>query len=173
MVEVFFSKVDDDVIKYFKEIEFDSNDWIDLNRLSTVNGKQTRNVIHKIDPNLIKYLIDNHLMNMVNQIKGDYTLDGIEVDYLHYIKYEKGGYQRVHSHKSYEDYSFIIYLDDGQGGETIIYPYGVPVVSKVTKGNLVFFPSYLFHEGAKILDKKEIIVGSIREIGKKWTPRKS
>jgi len=163
-------KVEDDIVNYFLNLNITSEEDVSK-ETATIKGYQTSNIIHLIDPQLISFLKTKYFSPAINNMKGDYIIKDLEIDHIHYIKYDTQGKQKEHNHEFWEDYSFILYLNNCNDGHTLFYDIPKPHVTTPKKGEIVLFKSYLYHEGLESNSSKEIIVGSIREIGKKWIPR--
>jgi hypothetical protein len=135
----------------------------------THNGFNSHNVISVIPKETIQDIAEKtkkYLNSVVeNCIHYEYY-----IDHIHLIHYSAGGWQEGHTHKSSEDYSFILYLNDSDG-DTLIYEGKniIPITPK--RGKIVFFSSHLLHEGTVCVDEKKIAVGSIRLRHKIWKPR--
>jgi hypothetical protein len=166
-------QVTEDIIEYFDQFltEYPSKSFIDISPICTEKGEQTPNVITQVDPNIVSKIKDTYLFPAVDYIKPWYILEDIEVDSIHLINYLSEGRQLIHNHEDWEDYSWIIYLKDSDG-DTIFYTYPETVRIKPERGKIVIWKSYIDHEGLESLENKRIVVGSIKEIGKKW-PHKS
>lgn len=142
------------------------------NRSYTKNGKQTTNIIDILDKDIYKSIVEGFILPNIHKLLGDYTIEGVDFDYLHLIQYSKGGEQEKHKHNTQDDYSFILYLNDNDGC-TIFYPSGEsPRIIFPKRGKIVMFQSHIAHEAVNSSMEKRIIVGSIRERGKIWNPRR-
>jgi hypothetical protein len=142
---------------------------------STYNGKQTSNMVSKVEPSLLSHLLHRYFIPAHRKIKPSrYSVTELEIDWLHFIEYFGGGEQMGHTHVNNEDYSFILYLNDCSDGATIFYgpdPSISPLEVLPKKGKLVIFPSYIYHKAKVTNSNKKILVGSLLEIGKKWEKR--
>jgi len=163
-------KVEDNIINYFLTLNVTSEKDISKDT-ATIRGYQTSNIIHLIDSQIIASLKSKYFFPAINYMKGNYVIKDLEIDHIHYIKYDAQGKQEGHTHEFWEDYSFILYLNNCNDGHTLLYDYPKPHVTTPKKGEMVLFKSYLYHEGLETNSSKQIIVGSIREVGKKWISR--
>ena len=124
-----------------------------INYLSSVanthKGQQSENIVYLFDQELFKKFIPFNF--------------GDKVFYIHYIKYEKGGYQLPHNHAGHEDYSFLLYLNQGTG-DTVFKFKTFTYTIKPDKGKFIFFSSHILHEAKEVKTKKEILVGSIKNV---------
>ena len=165
-------KVENSILDYFLNLQIPTSFAFPDNPC-TKNGEQTLNIIELIDSNLILHLKKNYLIPSINKIKGNYDFKNIDVDWVHHIVYNSQGKQLVHNHEYYEDFGFILYLNDCPDGQTIFYTFPKPTISTPSKGKLVIFKSYLHHEALKTINSKQVIVGSIQLQGREWIPRPS
>ena len=168
MKNIITLKIEDSIVDYFYNLQIPTKT---VKNTATVNGNQTPNIVNLINPQLITHLKSKYLFPTINQMKGGYNIRDLEIDHIHHIKYKPQGIQRVHTHEFFEDYSFILYLNNCNDGHTIIYDFPKPHILTPKRGEITIFKSYLFHEGLETNSSKEIIVGSIREINKEWIPR--
>tara|TARA_R100000149_G_C5750524_1_gene60204 strand:- start:59 stop:502 length:444 start_codon:yes stop_codon:yes gene_type:complete len=120
------------------------------NKTYTVNGRQTINIFSYIPENII-----NEILFFNNFDK--------KLFHLHFINYEKGGYQEPHNHVNTEKYSFILYLNDSDG-DTIFLINNKKIAVKPQKGKLVVFSSDIMHYALKSFKNKKILVGAIDKI---------
>jgi len=162
-------KVSEEIVNYFIDFldNYSNDDFIDTSNVCTLNGNQTPNVLSQIDPNIVAQIKTNYLLPSINIIKGWYKLEDIEIDSIHLIEYLNQGKQTIHNHENWEDYSWIIYLNDSDG-DTIFYTFPKHIQISPKKGKIVIWKSYIDHEGLESLKNKKVVVGSIKEIGKKW-----
>lgn len=171
---LYLDRAPEHIVNYFDiflEESLNNPKLVCKQKTNTINGKQSINLIDNLDKNLRISFTNEFLMPVVKDFLGLYTISGIDFDYLHVIKYNKGGKQNKHTHNIYEDYSFILYLNDCEG-HTIFYPSGGdPKLISPKRGKIVVFPSYLVHEATISTIEKRVVVGSIREIGKVWNKR--
>ena len=136
------SKVIDDIYKVVKVYDKLSVDTMTC----TFHGFQTENLMYLFYPKLLKKIMP--LNNLSEKISN-----------LHYIKYNKGGYQVGHSHENSEEKSFIVYLNDSDGCTVL----GDPINKKIKpkKGKVIMFDSFIHHHAEKSYKGKEVLVGSI------------
>jgi hypothetical protein len=118
---------------------------IETNKHSTHNGFQTHNIIDLFSENLLKEIVP------VNNLYKD-------IFHIHYISYNKGGFQKLHNHIRTEKLSFILYLNDSDGNTVFsdILKEAIP-----SKGKLIVFSSNLMHYSKPSYKNKKIIVGAI------------
>tara|TARA_R110000851_G_scaffold62256_1_gene142947 strand:- start:138 stop:572 length:435 start_codon:yes stop_codon:yes gene_type:complete len=112
----------------------------------TEKGIQTSNIINLFNDELIKEII---------------TIKNIQsgIFWLHYIKYNKGGYQREHNHPN-EKYSFILYLNDADGDTIFKEPMNIKVSPK--KGRIIIFDAKILHYAMPSFKEKKVLVGAIK-----------
>ena len=112
----------------------------------TEKGFQTDNIITLFNDKLIKEIIP------IKDIQSG-------IFWLHYIKYNKGGYQREHNHPD-EKYSFILYLNDADGDTVFKEPMNIKVSPK--KGKIIIFDAKIFHYAEPSFKEKKVLVGAIK-----------
>ena len=112
----------------------------------TENGFQTDNIIN---------LFNKKLLNKMLPIQNMST----EVFWLHYIKYNKGGYQREHNHPE-EKYSFILYLNNADGSTVFKHPIDTEVTPE--KGKIIIFDAKILHYAKPSFKEKKVLVGAIK-----------
>ena len=83
-------------------------------------------------------------------------------DWIHYIEYDVGGFQKRHKHEKHEKFSWVLYLNDSDG-DTLFYTEGSIRVSP-RKGKLVVFSSDIEHEAMTTMMGKKVLVGGIDKI---------
>lgn len=165
-------KVENSILNYFINLQKPlSPGFSDHPR--TKKGNQTNNLVKLIDSNLILHLKKNYFIPSINKIKGNYNFENINIDWIHHIFYNSQGEQLVHNHEYYEDFSFILYLNNCPDGQTIFHTFPKPTILTPSKGKLVIFKSHLYHEAVETISSKQVIVGSIQLQGKEWIPRPS
>jgi hypothetical protein len=123
--------------------------WSDK-RTATVNGRQTINIVCLIPQKIIDEIL----------FFGNFNK---KLFHLHFIEYEKGGYQEPHNHIKTEKYSFILYLNDSDG-DTIFMIDNKKISVKPKKGNLVVFSSDIMHYAEESFKNKKVLVGAIDRI---------
>jgi hypothetical protein len=168
MLQIIEVKIKDSILEYFLNFPKPSPSNLIT---GTKNGNQTPNIVSLIDPNLILHLKTNYLIPSINKIKGNYNYTDIDIDWVHHITYNLQGKQLVHNHEEFEDFSFILYLNDCPDGHTIFYTFPKPTILTPSKGKLVIFKSHLYHEATQSINLKQVIVGAIQLQEKKWNPR--
>tara|TARA_R100001015_G_C4612436_1_gene167962 strand:+ start:957 stop:1418 length:462 start_codon:yes stop_codon:yes gene_type:complete len=116
----------------------------------TKNGYQTKNIISLFKKSLIKRMVK-------------YKNFHEHVFHIHYIEYNEGGYQELHSHETTEDFSFIIYLNNSDGNTKFyeVLKGQPPVIVKPEEGKIVIFSSHFGHEASISNKNKKILVGAI------------
>jgi hypothetical protein len=119
----------------------------------TFDGFQTENIISFFSKDLLKEIVP-----FFNFFKN--------IFHIHYILYNKNGYQGKHNHSKTENFSFILYLNNATGNTDFFigdYVYSV----KPIKNKLIVFSSEIFHLGNKVKTTKQILVGAIEKNEKK------
>lgn len=81
--------------------------------------------------------------------------------YLHMIDYENGGKMNVHTHEHNEDYSFILYLNSCNDGDTILHMNNGDYKIIPEKNKVVLFSSNIPHS-AEYSKSKRVLVGGLR-----------
>jgi len=112
----------------------------------TKNGFQTDNILDLFSKNILKKIlpIDNFYE---------------KIFWIHYIKYNKNGYQTEHNHSETEKYSFILYLNNSDGDTIFKEPINKRVIPEL--GKLIFFDSNVLHRAEMSNKGKEILVGAV------------
>ena len=126
---------------------------------ATVGGKQTDNAL------FLKDFRD--LIPHINAIKGIIEREvGTELAWrwVHFVDYDKGGHQELHNHEGCEEISFILYLNDCNGGMTAFTyadktTHWKEVIPK--RGRMVFFSSAINHYALPTHSKKKVMVGGL------------
>ena len=112
----------------------------------TKKGVQTNNIINLFNNKLIKKMLP---MQNIER----------EVFWLHYIKYNKGGYQKQHNHPD-EKYSFILYLNDADGDTVFKEPMNMKITPE--KGRVIIFDGKILHYAEPSFKEKKVLVGAIK-----------
>jgi len=138
--------LDDDTINQIKKCIKKYKDE-DVSKIThTVKGFQTKNILNYFNRSLLKKIIPfNKLLK--------------KIFYLHYIKYQKGGYQKEHCHPD-DLYSFIVYLNDSDGFTYFKKPINKKVFPR--KGKTLVFDGKIVHYANKSLNEKQVLVGAIK-----------
>jgi hypothetical protein len=167
--------VSNSVVDYFNDLLFscEQENYLEdivASDICTVNGIQSRNVANRITKpignEIAKFLNDYVDFYYRNSLQ-HYTYD---IDHIHIIKYNSGGFQKIHTHHYFEDHSFIICLNNSDG-KTRFYANKDPVDIESKRNKIYAFTSAFFHEGLICNDERRIVVGSIRFGDKVWKPR--
>ena len=82
-----------------------------------------------------------------------------EIFWLHYIKYNKGGYQKQHNHPD-EKYSFILYLNNADGDTVFKEPMNIKITPE--KGKVIIFDAKILHYAEPSFKEKKVLVGAIK-----------
>jgi hypothetical protein len=152
-----------------QEILEKSKKTLSASNTSTINGFQSKNVISFIPKNVLNELYEK-TENFLTKFLKNCSYYEFYIDYIHLIHYNTGGYQTGHTHKDYEDFAFIIYLNNSDG-DTKIYVGPEIINIKPLHSKMVFFNSQYYHEGLSCTNEKKVAVGSIRLRQKIWIPR--
>ena len=82
--------------------------------------------------------------------------------WFHMIDYDVNGIQEEHNHIETEIYSYILYLESSNTGQTYfnLRNHSQMFIQPV-KNTIIFFPSWLMHGGLKVLDNKKVAVGAL------------
>jgi len=145
--EIISLKVIDEIINI---IETNKKHFIDVSsETCTNNGFQSQNIVNIFNLELLKKIISfNNFFE--------------KTFHIHYIKYKNNGSQRRHNHASTEKYSFILYLNNSDGGTIFFKPINKTIYPK--KGKLIVFDSSIDHEGSSSFKEKQILVGAVEKI---------
>lgn len=81
--------------------------------------------------------------------------------YIHMIDYKNGGKMNVHTHNHNEDYSFILYLNSCNDGETILHTTEGEYKVTPERNKLLLFPSNTPHSAAYSKSKR-VLVGGLK-----------
>lgn len=141
---------------------------LELSKVTTRNGTQTVNIVNFIDEELLSEIykvasnyIDQYYYN--NLLFCDFN-----IDHMHLIKYDTDGSQKPHNHQTSDDHSFILYLNNSDGG-TAFYNDVTPTVITPEEGKIVFFSSSINHEALRCTNEKQVAVGRLRFVHKVWS----
>tara|TARA_R110000803_G_scaffold170230_2_gene233254 strand:- start:890 stop:1999 length:1110 start_codon:yes stop_codon:yes gene_type:complete len=145
MFKYVYYEIDETIINEIIKI-IDSYEGINVsNETCTEKGFQTDNILHLFPKKLLKKIIP------INKLYK-------RIFHIHYIKYNKGGYQKEHFHPS-DDYSFILYLNNSDGNTVLKNPVNKKFSPK--KGKIVIFNGKIVHCGEPSFKEKKILVGAI------------
>ena len=107
----------------------------------------------------------DHLLNLLHRESG---LSYLSFNWVHFVEYQRGGYQEFHDHKESETFSSILYLNTCRGGETF-FPnstglrHGDRLTISPIKNKMIAFPSYFSHRANKtsswFINKKVLVMG--------------
>ena len=146
MFECIYYKIDEIIVNEIKKI-IHSYKGIDVsNNTYTQKGFQTTNILDLFSNNILEKMIP------INKLHK-------KIFHIHYIKYEKGGYQMEHFHKP-DKYSFILYLNNSDGNTVLKDPVNETFCPE--KGKIVVFSGKILHYGEPSFKDKEILVGAIK-----------
>ena len=146
MFECIYYKIDKTVINKIKKI-INSYRGINVSHATyTQNGFQTENILHLFSKNILKKIIP------INKLHN-------KIFHIHYIKYEKGGYQIEHFHNP-DKYSFILYLNNSDGNTVLKDPVNETFCPE--KGKIIVFSGKILHYGEPSFKNKEVLVGAIK-----------
>lgn len=156
-------EVDENITNFFitklNQYKIDINYVISKNSSSTINGIQTKNILKFADMQTLEVLNDlRFTFEKTFQINLEYF-------WVHMIEYEHQGYQNLHDHSNNEDFSFILYLNSCDTGNTTFIlnqSRDIKVVVKPIKNTGVFFLSSLHHSADITTDNKKVLVGGLR-----------
>jgi|694.fasta_scaffold02774_16 hypothetical protein len=113
--------------------------------------------------NLLKFVGDNEFLDIIEELKSiceKCVNKELEYFYLHMIDYENGGEMSSHKHDHNEDYSFILYLNSCEDGDTLLH-LDPEIKIKPVKDKMVLFSSDIVHS-AIFSNKKRILVGGLK-----------
>ena len=136
-----FNKVVDEIITVLT-----NNNYGKVIGNCTIDGKQSENIIALFPEKILKDIL--FFNNFYKKLF-----------HIHYIEYDKGGYQEAHNHEKTEKFSFILYLNDSDGDTFFCNPYNISI--KPEKGLLVVFSSDIMHYSFKSFKNKKVLVGAI------------
>jgi len=164
------SKVNDNIITNLnKLLDKCISDNYQNNTNATKSGFQSKNVIEFIEPIILNELY-KHLDIFFEKRKPYYNFEKVFLDHIHLIEYHEKGYQDPHDHFDFEDFSFILYLNDSDGA-TNFYLRDSILSHTPEKGKLIVFDSFIWHSGGVSTKGKRVAVGSLTGYNKKWNPR--
>jgi len=139
-------EVDETTINEITKI-IDSHQGIDVSDTQcTENGFQSDNILNLFSDKILKKIIP------INNLHK-------RIFHIHYIKYNKGGYQTEHFHEN-DEYSFILYLNDSDGNTVLRNPVNKKFTPK--KGKIIVFNGKIVHYGEPSFKGKIVLVGSIK-----------
>ena len=135
-----------------------------IDKYNTFKGIQSKNVL-ELDDFQRDSNFQECLKNILDIVQRNLHLN-LYYYWVHFIEYERGGYQTEHNHAHNEDYSSILYLNTCRGGETY-FNINQPVSFSPKKGRMITFPSYINHGGKKTslwFNNKKILVCGMRVV---------
>ena len=144
-------QIDDDIVDYslglLEEAKSLDGVKVDVDSTYTFNGIQTTNIeMCYSDAQKLRILKDRFPYQSLH--------------HMHLIEYFEGGYQERHDHKKYEDYTFIIYLNDADG-DTLFYFNDETIRVTPKRGQILLFSADILHEGLPSYQSKKVLVGAI------------
>ena len=146
MFECIYYNIDKKIIDKIKKI-INLHKGMDCSsETCTEKGFQSENIVRLFSDSMLKKMIP------INELHK-------KIFHIHYIKYEKGGYQREHLHKP-DDYSFILYLNNSDGDTVLKNPINEKFSPE--KGKMVVFNGKILHYAEPSFKGKEILVGAIK-----------
>ncbi len=150
--------VTEQILTCFDRYKYNKDNLItNIEEVSTVNGIQTENALELKD--FQQDLDFNESLSHILNIIHSKTFLNLSYYYVHFVEYDRGGYQIAHNHAHAEDYSCVLYLNTCEGGET----YFDDVSFAPTKGNMIIFPSYLNHGSKETRSFKTVLVLGMRK----------
>jgi len=114
--------------------------------------------------NLLNYIDSEIFYNYIDKLRllcEDFSNRQLKYFYVHMINYENGGRMNVHKHDHNEDYSFILYLNSCNDGETILHTTEGEYKVTPEKNKVLLFPSNIPHSAA-YSKYKRVLVGGLR-----------
>jgi len=153
--------VEDEVSNYFNLLlEFVSNYpevFRDEKQSSLIgNCFYTLNLLNYIDTEIFYNYIDK-----LRLLCEDFSNRQLKYFYVHMINYENGGRMHVHKHDHNEDYSFILYLNSCNDGETILHTTEGEYKVTPERNKVLLFPSNIPHSAAYSKSKR-VLVGGLK-----------
>jgi hypothetical protein len=136
------TKIVDQILKIIRDNKIESCPVI----TATKNGYQSNNIVKLFNTNILKKIVP------INELYK-------KIFHIHYIRYNKGGYQEEHLHKP-DDYSFILYLNNSDGDTVIKHPINKKFTPK--KGKIVVFNGKILHYAEPSFKNKKILVGAMK-----------
>lgn len=133
-----------DVFKDTKNSSLDGNCFYTLNLFDHISTK----IFYTYTDNL-RLLCENNLNTKLNYF------------YIHMIDYQNGGKMNIHKHNHNEDYSFILYLNSCNDGETVLCVNDTKYTVTPEQNKILLFCSGIPHF-AKYSQSKRILVGGFR-----------
>jgi hypothetical protein len=154
-----------------KHLEYDYADYFDkwisyFKYKSDLLQDTTNNCLSKncfATKNLLKFVGDVEFLDIIEELKStceEYVNKKLKYFYLHMIDYENGGEMAPHKHDHNEDYSFILYLNSCNDGDTVLH-LDSEIKIKPVKNKMVLFSSDIVHS-AIFSNQKRILVGGLK-----------
>ena len=155
------------ILSSFNKYKHNKSNLIDTSICNTNKGIQTDNALDlkdfREDKKFEKCL--DYLLNLLHRESGQSYLS---FNWVHFVEYQRGGYQELHDHKESETFSSILYLNTCRGGETF-FPnstglrHGDRLTISPIKNKMIVFPSYFSHKANKtsswFINKKVMVMG--------------
>lgn len=116
----------------------------------------TLNLLEHIDSEIFYNYIDKLCL-----LCEDFLSRRLKYFYVHMINYENGGKMNVHTHDHNEDYSFILYLNSCNDGETILHTTKGHYKVTPERNKVLLFPSNIPHSAAYSVSKR-VLVGGLK-----------
>ena len=133
-----------EVFKDRKQSSLSGNCFYTLNLLNHIDSKIFYNYIGKVK------LSCEDVLNLK-----------LKYFYIHMINYENGGKMNIHTHDHNEDYSFILYLNSCNDGETILHTTNEYYKVTPERNKVLLFPSNIPHSAA-YSESKRVLIGGLR-----------
>ena len=114
--------------------------------------------------NLLDYMDSKIFYNYIDKVKllcEDILNLKLKYFYIHMIDYQNGGKMNIHTHNHNEDYSFILYLNSCNDGETILHIDNNQHEVIPEKNKVLLFSSHIPHSSA-YSEFKRVLVGGLR-----------
>ena len=138
-----------------------------LQHVATTKGIQSKNL-----KTLKDFMEDNTFQDCLKflwETLQTITGENLYYNHIHFVEYERGGYQIEHNHARHspahnEDYSAVFYLNTCRGGETFFTD--PPKSFSPKKGDMIFFPADFTHGAKKTSSwfvKKKVLVLGLRK----------
>lgn len=115
--------------------------------------------------NLLQFVGDTEFLDGIKDLKTicqKIVNKKLKYFYLHMIDYENGGEMISHKHDHNEDFSFILYLNTCDDGDTVLH-LNNQIKIKPHKNKLLIFSSDIVHS-AIFSNKKRILVGGLKYV---------
>jgi hypothetical protein len=128
----------------------------------TKNSSLSKNCFSTI--NLLKFEQEEKFYEIVAELQAvcsEILISKLEYTYLHLVDYTNGGIMSPHSHDHAEDFSYILYLNTCDDGETVLEYKHTTKQVKPIKDKVLLFSSKIVHS-SNYSNSKKVLVGGLK-----------